>query len=76
MGRTGRPPEQAANLRTRAELMQQIAAIVKESKWTQVKAASHCGITQARAFRQPSHYTPARHHVEPRRVFRHRMAPL
>ena len=41
-------PEQAANLRTRAELMQQIAAIVKESKWTQVEAAAHCGITQPR----------------------------
>ena len=33
-------PEQAANLRARAELMQQIAAIVKESKWTQVEAAA------------------------------------
>lgn len=41
-------PEQAANLRTRAELMQQIAAIVKESKWTQVEAAAQCGITQPR----------------------------
>ena len=41
-------PEQAANLRGRAELMRQIAAIVKESKWTQVEAAAHCGITQPR----------------------------
>ena len=41
-------PKQAANLRARAELMQQIAAIVKESKWTQVEAAAHCGITQPR----------------------------
>jgi predicted XRE-type DNA-binding protein len=41
-------PEQAANLRARAELMQQIAAIVKESKWTQVEAAAQCGITQPR----------------------------
>ncbi len=41
-------PEQAANLRTRAELMQQIAAIVKESQWTQVEAAAQCGITQPR----------------------------
>ena len=41
-------PEQAANLRTRAELMQQIAAIVKDSKWTQVEAAAQCGITQPR----------------------------
>ena len=31
-------PEQAANLRARAELMQQIAAIVKKRGWTQVEA--------------------------------------
>jgi len=30
-------PEQAANLRARAELMRQIAVIVKESGWTQAK---------------------------------------
>lgn len=41
-------PEQAANLRTRAELMQQIAELVKSSGWTQVVAASHCGVTQPR----------------------------
>lgn len=41
-------PEQAANLRTRAELMQQIAAIVKDSGWTQTEAAAHCGVTQPR----------------------------
>ena len=41
-------PEQAENLRTRAELMQQIAAIVSESGWTQVEAAKHCGVTQPR----------------------------
>lgn len=41
-------PEQAANLRARAELMQQIAAIVKESGWTQAEAAVHCGVTQPR----------------------------
>ena len=41
-------PEQAANLRTRAELMQQIAAIVKESGWTQTEAAGQCGVTQPR----------------------------
>ncbi|HYE35350.1 helix-turn-helix transcriptional regulator [Methylocaldum sp.] len=41
-------PEQAANLRTRAELMQKIAAIVKESGWTQAEAANHCGVTQPR----------------------------
>lgn len=41
-------PEQAANLRTRAELMQQIAAIIKKEGWTQVEAAEHCGVTQPR----------------------------
>lgn len=41
-------PGQAANLRARAELMQQIAAIVKESGWTQAQAAKRCGITQPR----------------------------
>ena len=41
-------PEQAANLRARAELMQQIAVIVKESGWTQVEAATRCGVTQPR----------------------------
>lgn len=41
-------PEQAANLRARAELMQKIAAIVKENAWTQAEAASHCGVTQPR----------------------------
>jgi predicted XRE-type DNA-binding protein len=41
-------PEQAANLRARAELMQKIAVIVKESGWTQAEAASHCGVTQPR----------------------------
>lgn len=41
-------PQQAANLRARAELMQKIAAIVKESGWTQVEAAGRCGVTQPR----------------------------
>lgn len=41
-------PEQAANLRARAELMRQIAAIVKESAWTQAEAARRCGVTQPR----------------------------
>ena len=41
-------PGQAANLRARAELMQQIAAFVKRQDWTQVEAASHCGVTQPR----------------------------
>jgi len=41
-------PAQAANLRTRAELMFKIAAIVKESGWTQAEAAQRCGVTQPR----------------------------
>lgn len=41
-------PGQAANLRTRAELMRQIAAIVKESGWTQAEAAARCSVTQPR----------------------------
>jgi len=41
-------PEQAANLRARAELMQKIAAIVKDGGWTQTEAARRCGVTQPR----------------------------
>ena len=41
-------PEDAANLRVRAELMEQIATIVKEGGWTQVDAAARCGVTQPR----------------------------
>jgi predicted XRE-type DNA-binding protein len=41
-------PELAANLRARSELMQQIAAIVTESGWTQAEAAARCGVTQPR----------------------------
>ena len=41
-------PEQAANLRARAELMQQIATIVEESGWTQTETAERCGVTQPR----------------------------
>ena len=41
-------PEQAANLRARAELMQQIAAIVEGNAWKQAEAARRCGVTQPR----------------------------
>src|SRR5882762_5374444 len=41
-------PEQAANLRVRAELMQKIAAIVTDSGWTQAEMANRCGVTQPR----------------------------
>jgi len=41
-------PEQAANLRARAELMQKVAEIVQKSGWTQAEAAARCGVTQPR----------------------------
>jgi predicted XRE-type DNA-binding protein len=41
-------PGQAANLRSRAELMRNIAARLKQRGWTQAEAASHCGVTQPR----------------------------
>ena len=44
----GDTPEQAASLRARAELMRKIAAIVKDSDWTQAEAASQCGVTHPR----------------------------
>ena len=40
--------EEAANLRLRSELMDKIAAVVKEKGWTQLEAAGHCGVTQPR----------------------------
>ena len=41
-------PEEAANLRVRAELMDKITAIIEESGWTQAEAADHCSVTQPR----------------------------
>jgi len=41
-------PEQAANLRARAELMRQIAAVIEGNDWKQSQAAMHCGVTQPR----------------------------
>lgn len=41
-------PGEAANLRVRAELMRQIAALVKRKGWTQAEAARRCGVTQPR----------------------------
>lgn len=41
-------PEQAANLQARADLMRQIAAIIKANGWKQADAARHCGVTQPR----------------------------
>ncbi len=41
-------PAQAANLRARAELMQQIITIIKASHLKQAEAAERCGVTQPR----------------------------
>lgn len=41
-------PEEAANLRVRSELMDEITAIIEKSEWTQSEAAAHCGVTQPR----------------------------
>lgn len=41
-------PQQAANLTARAEIMQQITAIVKARGWTQAEAAERCSVTQPR----------------------------
>lgn len=41
-------PEEAANLRVRAELMDKLTALISEQNWTQVDAASRCGVTQPR----------------------------
>ena len=41
-------PEQAANLRARAELMRQIAELIRAEGWTQAEAAGRCGVTQPR----------------------------
>jgi predicted XRE-type DNA-binding protein len=40
--------EEAANLRLRSELVDQITAIIAVNGWTQVEAARHCGVTQPR----------------------------
>ena len=41
-------PEEAASLRLRSALMQQIARIIERKEWTQAEAASRCGISQPR----------------------------
>jgi predicted XRE-type DNA-binding protein len=41
-------PEEAANLRTRADLMRKIAAIIRENGWSQAEAARRCRVTQPR----------------------------
>ena len=41
-------PQEAANLRLRAEVMQRIAQRIERKGWTQSDAAERCGITQPR----------------------------
>jgi predicted XRE-type DNA-binding protein len=41
-------PSEAASLRIRAELMDQIAVLVEKKGWTQAEAAKRCGISQPR----------------------------
>ncbi|HZB89291.1 MAG TPA: XRE family transcriptional regulator [Terracidiphilus sp.] len=41
-------PEEAANLRLRSALMQQITGILAANHWTQAEAAVRCGVTQPR----------------------------
>ena len=41
-------PEEAANLRVRSEMMDNITVVIEENGWTQVEAAKHCGVTQPR----------------------------
>ena len=41
-------PEEAANLRARADLMRQIAGIIQDHGWTQAEAGRRCGVSQPR----------------------------
>jgi len=41
-------PEEAANLRVRADLMHQITMLIGKKGWTQAEAADRCGVTQPR----------------------------
>ena len=41
-------PQEAANLRARADVMRQIAAIITAGGWKQAEAAKRCGVSQPR----------------------------
>lgn len=41
-------PQEAANMRARAQLARQVTAAIKDKGWTQAVAAEHCGVTQPR----------------------------
>jgi predicted XRE-type DNA-binding protein len=40
--------EEAASLKLRADLMEQIATLVENKGWTQAQAAKQCGVSQPR----------------------------
>jgi predicted XRE-type DNA-binding protein len=44
----GFPPEEAALLRMRANLMDALRRLIEDRNWTQVQAAEHLGIAQSR----------------------------
>jgi predicted XRE-type DNA-binding protein len=41
-------PEEAENLRLRADLMDRISALIQANGWTQIEAADRCGVSQPR----------------------------
>jgi predicted XRE-type DNA-binding protein len=41
-------PQEAANMRARAQLARQITVAIRDKKWTQAVSAAHCGVTQPR----------------------------
>jgi predicted XRE-type DNA-binding protein len=41
-------PEEAANLRLRSDLTDQIEALIQKNGWTQAEAAKRCGVSQPR----------------------------
>jgi predicted XRE-type DNA-binding protein len=44
----GFPPEEAAILAMRADLMAQLRLVIEKRKWTQIEAAKALGISQSR----------------------------
>jgi predicted XRE-type DNA-binding protein len=41
-------PEEAANLRLRFDMMEDLSEIIKQNAWTQAEAGARCGVTQPR----------------------------
>ena len=44
----GFPPEEAAQLRIRADLMGKLRQVIEQKEWTQAEAAKRLGVTQPR----------------------------